>query len=104
MVDIAFEPDAIEAIGGETVRFVFRNSGDVAHDAFIGDADAQEEHDASVEDAHGGHGEDAEDELTLDPGASGELVHTFDQAGEILIGRHQPGHDEDGMRITVDVS
>ena len=37
MVDIAFEPDTLEVSRGKTVRFVFINSGDVAHDAFIGD-------------------------------------------------------------------
>src|SRR3546814_9470160 len=44
MVDIAFEPETIDVAAGETVRFVFTNSGEVAHDAFIGDDTAQDDH------------------------------------------------------------
>ena len=37
MADIAFEPDTLEVTAGESVRFVFTNTGEIAHDAFIGD-------------------------------------------------------------------
>ena len=42
MRDIAFAPTAVDVRAGEKVRFVFKNTGQVAHDAFIGDAAAQE--------------------------------------------------------------
>jgi uncharacterized cupredoxin-like copper-binding protein len=108
MVDIAFEPDTIEVTAGETVRFVFTNTGDIAHDAYIGDVDAQDDHEAQMRDAegggHGGHGDD-EDEgaLTVEPGDTAEMTHTFAQAETLEIGCHQPGHYDAGMRITVDV-
>ena len=38
MVDIAFKPNTLQVRRGETVRFVFNNTGKVAHDAFVGDA------------------------------------------------------------------
>ena len=60
MVDIAFEPEVIDVVAGETVRFVFRNSGEVAHDAFIGDKSAHDDHAADMADAHAGHDEDGE--------------------------------------------
>src|SRR5688572_2785471 len=44
MVDTAFQPETLEVSQGETIRFVFTNEGEVAHDAFIGDRHAQDEH------------------------------------------------------------
>ena len=38
------------------------------------------------------------------PASSGELTHTFDDAGTIEIGCHQPGHYDAGMTITVEVT
>lgn len=105
MVDIAFEPDTLEVSRGETVRFVFTNRGTAPHDAFIGDADAQAEHEAEMresDDDHNGHDGDA-DAITVEPGATGELTHTFEERGTVEIGCHQPGHYEAGMTIEVAV-
>ena len=110
MVDIAFEPDRIEVAAGETVRFVFTNSGEVAHDAFIGDADAQADHEAEMraagdDDGHGGgHSDEDTDAVTVEPGDSAELTHTFKDAGTIEIGCHQAGHYAAGMKLTVQVA
>lgn len=119
MVDIAFEPDAVDVGAGETVRFVFTNEGDLAHDAFIGDEAAQEAHEEEMheaeEDMDGDMDDeaDAEDEMdmhgdeegiTVQPGDSGELTHTFDEPGEMLIGCHEPGHYDAGMIVTINVS
>jgi uncharacterized cupredoxin-like copper-binding protein len=108
MVDIAFEPESIEVAAGETVRFVFTNNGEIAHDAYIGDGDAQGEHETEMRDAEGsehggGHGGGDEEALTVDPGETGELTHTFEESGSIEIGCHQPGHYNAGMKITVEV-
>ena len=81
MVDIAFAPESIDVAAGETVRFVFTNSGEVAHDAFIGDDSAQDDHAADMADDHGGHDEDDEG-ITVEPGDTAELTHTFG-AGEM---------------------
>ena len=104
MVDIAFAPESIDVAAGETVRFVFTNSGEVAHDAFIGDSTAQDDHAADMADDHGGHDEDDEG-ITVEPGDTAELTHTFgaDDDG-LLIGCHQPGHYEAGMVATIDVT
>ena len=109
MVDIAFEPAAIEVQRGETVRFVFTNNGESPHDAFIGNADAQAEHETEMRDSddmeHGvGHGDTDEDAVTVEPGDTGELTHTFDEAGTVEIGCHQAGHYAAGMKIDVTVS
>lgn len=106
MRDIDFDPASVAVQRGETVRFVFTNVGSLVHDAFLGDAAAQEEHERASREGDGGHdehGDSGGDAITVDPGESGELVHTFDEAGEMVIGCHEPGHYEAGMRIRVSV-
>lgn len=110
MRDIAFDPAELTVARGEEVRFVFENEGKLVHDAFIGDEAAQEEHEREAREADasgggGGHGHDegAGSGITVDPGKRGELTHRFDQAGEVFIGCHEPGHYP-AMRITVSVS
>lgn len=115
MRDIAFSPDQIDVRAGETVRFVFNNVGKVRHDAFIGDEAAQEEHEMEMRE--GGtattemgmeHGEEGGGEaaggITVEPGETGELTHTFEEGDELLIGCHEAGHYAAGMKITIDVS
>jgi uncharacterized cupredoxin-like copper-binding protein len=107
MRDIAFEPTSLQVDAGETVRFVFTNEGRVDHDAFIGDAAAQAEHETEMRssgDAHAGHGGGEEGSITVAAGDTGELTHTFEKAGEIQIGCHEPGHYEAGMKIDVTVT
>lgn len=130
MADNAFEPNTLDVEAGETVRFVFTNTGAVDHDAFIGDATAQAEHEEEMraaEDAGSGDdmegmddemgsdstemgsddmGSEDEDEhgMTVAPGETGELTHTFTEPGTLEIGCHEPGHYEAGMKVTVTVS
>jgi uncharacterized cupredoxin-like copper-binding protein len=108
MRDNHFEPDELEVRRGQTVSFRFVNRGSNRHDAFIGDEDAQEEHEMEArlaDDAeHGGeHAAEEEDAITLEPGDRGDLTFRFAERGEILIGCHEPGHYEDGMVVTVSV-
>jgi uncharacterized cupredoxin-like copper-binding protein len=83
------------------------NKGKLAHDAFIGDAAAQAEHEKEMRAAesggHGGHehGVGSTDAITVPPGKTGELTHTFDKAGTVEIGCHQAGHYAVGMKVTV---
>ena len=101
MVDIAFEPDTLEVKKGETVTFRFRNGGKVAHDAFIGDTEAQAEHEEEMG-GEKGHHADEEDAVTVDPGETESLTYTFDGDGDsIEIGCHQPGHYAAGMRLKI---
>jgi len=126
MKDNTFEPDAIEVASGETVTFEFRNEGDVEHEAFVGTEAEQEAHEADMsgesEGGDAGHGGDVMDDpgtsaeempdedhesssaVSVAPGDSASFEHTFDEAGTILIGCHEPGHYEDGMKITVTVA
>ncbi len=106
MTDNAFNPSSITVSSGETVTFRFTNNGAVAHEAFIGDAKEQAEHGESMESGEHTEGHDMAggDALVLKPGDKGDLTYAFEEAGEILIGCHQPGHYEAGMKSTVAVS
>ncbi len=105
MVDIAFEPATLTVAAGEEVTFRFTNTGVVPHDAFVGDEDAQADHEQEVgDDAGMHHGDEEEDAVTVAPGKTGTLTHTFDETGTTVIGCHQPGHYEDGMSVDVTVT
>ncbi len=109
MADNTFEPGTLDVTEGETVRFVFTNTGKVAHDAFVGDQAAQDGHamdmrEAEGDDHGGGHGGDEGEAVTVEPGETGELTHTFDETGSLEIGCHQPGHYESGMKLALDVT
>ncbi len=102
MRDNAYSPTTIDVDAGETVRFVFTNTGKVTHEAYVGDPAAQAEHADEMESMGGmDHGDD--DVLVLEPGQVGDLTHTFDEAGSVQIGCHQPGHFESGMVLDVSV-
>lgn len=104
MTDLAFTPTSITVADGETVRVRFTNDGALPHDAFVGDAEAQDAHGAEMAESaggHGGHGAGADDAVTVEPGEAGELLVTGTASGELLIGCHQPGHYEAGMVMQV---
>lgn len=116
MVDNAFEPADVEVAAGEEVTFRFENRGAALHEAFVGDEAAQAEHGSTMADGQGngseemegmdhGSGEDGDGEvIEVEPGEDGMLSYTFEAPGEYLIGCHQPGHYEDGMKLQVTVT
>lgn len=128
MVDIAFEPTAIDVRAGETIRFVFTNEGVLPHEAIIGDEVVQDDHEVDMQaggdflgddmsgeemtvDDHDADTDEAEDDghdadipsLSLEPGETGEIIMTFDAGGNTIIGCHVPGHWAAGMRQDVTV-
>ena len=102
MRDIAVSPDRVDVRAGEKIRFVFTNEGSLTHDAFIGDAAAQDEHEKDMRSGHD-HGA-ASNAISLKPGKQGQLVHTFGRPGQVIIGCHEPGHYTGGMKVTVNVA
>lgn len=114
MTDMAYDPTAIAVARGETVTFRLRNGGQVVHEAVIGDETYQTAHGTSMagttmagmDDGHGmDHGgTGSTTAVTVKPGKSADLTYRFDQAGTMLIGCHQPGHYEAGMKAVVTVS
>lgn len=108
MQDIKFDVTSFSVVAGTTVQFDFTNAGKVPHDAFIGDAAAQADHETEMA-AMASNGDMAhhsmdESAITVQPGASGTLTYTFTTPGTYEIGCHQPGHYAAGMKATITVS
>lgn len=104
MRDIHFDPAAVTVKAGETVTFVFHNEGDIIHDAFIGNEEAQEEHEEEMREGGGHHGQDHQGGIRVEPGKTASITHTFGKAGTTFIGCHEPGHYAGGMKVTVTVT
>jgi uncharacterized cupredoxin-like copper-binding protein len=112
MVDMAFQPTTFSAQRGERVEFVFRNEGQLPHDAFIGDSAAQADHESKMRQKEGsgggGHdmkdGDKDKDAVTVEPGKTERLTYTFERTGTVEIGCHQPGHYAAGMKVAVTVA
>ena len=91
-----FEPDNITVHKGETVRFVVANKGAVLHEMVLGTGQALKEH-ADRMTRHPGMEHDVPGMAHVKPGATGEIVWQFTQAGEFQFACLIPGHSEAGM-------
>ena len=102
--DMRYDPDRFDVTVGQTVTFEVRNVGEVVHEFYIGTIDEHRDHaeEMRVDD----HPDDAHADpaaLSLEPGESGSVTYTFETAGEMLVGCHEPGHYEAGMVAPVTV-
>lgn len=106
MTDNKFSPSSVEVTKGETVTFSFVNDGKVDHEALLGDDTAQKTHEKDMADggSMGGMDHGGSDVLSVKPGKTGTLTHTFDATGSTLIGCHEPGHYTSGMKLVVNVA
>ena len=116
MTDMAFTPTGLDVTSGETVTFVFSNDGAVRHEAVFGTSAEQEAHHTEMAEMGGGHdgmeGRTMPDDgemtdlhsVVVEPGDTIELTHTFEAAGPTMVGCHEPGHWEAGMKMDLDVT
>ncbi len=111
MHDNRFEPSVLVVREDETVSFMFSNVGSVDHDAFVGDAEAQSDHEADMRarsggaEEHGrGHSGSGKNGITVKPGTTAGFAHTFGKPGSFEVGCHVPGHYAAGMRIVITVT
>jgi uncharacterized cupredoxin-like copper-binding protein len=125
MADNAFSTKQLQVAKGETVTLRFHNKGAAVHEAVIGNDAVQASHHQQMTTgtangmpggtpmttASGGmeHGSmnsggtTDDDAVTVQPGEMKEMKHTFTESGTVLIGCHQPGHWEAGMKASVTV-
>jgi uncharacterized cupredoxin-like copper-binding protein len=113
MEDNRFVPNEVELRKGETVTFRFVNEGTVRHEAVFGPTAEQDRHAGEMTgDPHGmDHAASPNSTesttstpapvMNIDPGETAELPYAAPTSGEILIGCHEPGHWEAGMKATV---
>ena len=94
--DMRFKPDRITVREGETVRFVIRNRGKLMHEFVIGTKRELDEHAALM--AKFPDMEHDEPYMAhVAPGRTGEIVWTFNRAGDFQFACLIAGHFQAGM-------
>lgn len=104
--DLRFDPATIAVKAGETVTFKITNEADTFHDFMLGTEKEHEARDMEMLEMSD-KPMDMDDEansVTLEGGETKELNWTFEKAGTVIFGCHQPGHYGAGMKGTVTVS
>jgi uncharacterized cupredoxin-like copper-binding protein len=91
-----FAPEAIDVRLGETVRFVVRNDGKVMHEFVIGTPDENRKH-AELMLKFPNMEHDEPYMAHVAPGKTGEIVWTFNRAGEFEFACLIAGHYQAGM-------
>jgi uncharacterized cupredoxin-like copper-binding protein len=97
-----FEPDPMTVKAGVEVTFVVKNDGAAVHEFFVGTEEEQAEH--AEEMAMGGMSHGHDNALSLKGGETGTLKMTFAKSGSLLVGCHEPGHYEAGMKAALTVA
>ena len=122
MGDNYFEPEDVQIMKGETIRFVIKNQGDAVHEFNIGTSHMHAEHQKEMElmVEHGvidgdkinqelmkmdmGHGNtmqhDDPNSVLLEPGTEAEIVWQFTKAMDLEFACNVPGHYDSGMAGT----
>ena len=91
-----FTPDRIEVKEGETVRITLRNTGKILHEMVIGTKKELDEHAAlMVKFPNMEHDEPYM--AHIQPGKTGEIVWTFNKAGDFDFACLIAGHYQAGM-------
>ena len=91
-----FSPDHIDLKQGETVRFRVRNDGQVLHEFVIGTRTKNDEH-AALMVRFPNMEHDEPYMAHVPPGQTGEIVWTFNRAGEFDFACLMAGHYQAGM-------
>jgi uncharacterized cupredoxin-like copper-binding protein len=100
--DMRFLPDRVDVRRGETLRFVLRNDGRLLHEFVLGTRKELDEH-AALMLKHPGMEHDEPWMVHVGPGRTGEIVWTFNRAGNFEFACLIAGHYQAGMRGRVDV-
>lgn len=95
-----FSPTVLTIRRGETVRFVVRNEGKAMHEMVLGTEDDLAKH-AEFMLKFPDMEHDAPHMVHVEPGRSGDMVWTFNRAGEFRFACLVPGHFEAGMVGTI---
>jgi uncharacterized cupredoxin-like copper-binding protein len=98
-----FVPDRIEVKFGETVRFIARNNGKVMHEFVIGTKAENEKH-AALMMKFPSMEHDEPYMAHVPAGKSGQIVWTFNRAGEFEFACLIAGHYQAGMVGSIKVA
>lgn len=97
-----FSPARVSVRRGETIRFVVRNEGRLAHEMVLGSAAELKEH-AALMRRFPNMEHDEPNQVRVAPGKSGEIVWQFTRSGVVDFACLIPGHMEAGMTGAVKV-
>lgn len=100
--DMRFVPDTISVRQGETIRFVVRNKGAMLHEIVFGTRKTLDEH-AAMMAKFPAMEHDEPYMAHVKPGKSGEIVWTFNRAGDFQFACLIAGHYQAGMVGTIKV-
>ena len=98
-----FSPARIAVKRGETIRFVVRNDGKIKHEMVLGTIKELKAHAALMRKFPEMEHADP-NQVSVDPGKTGEMIWQFSRAGNVDFACLQPGHYEAGMagKVVVD--
>ena len=99
--EMLIESEAMDIKPGETIRFNITNKGELEHEFVLDTLAKNAEHKVEMSKMDMEH--DDPNRIRLDPGASGEVVWTFANAGTFEAACLIPGHYESGMYREVNV-
>lgn len=91
-----FTPDRLEVKQGETIRLVHHNGGQVLHEFVIGTQDELDKH-AALMVKFPGMEHDEPYMAHVAPGQTGEIIWTFNRAGDFDFACLIAGHYQAGM-------
>jgi len=101
--NMRFTPSHIDVKLGETIRLVVVNAGKLMHEFVLGTKKELDEH-AALMKKFPTMEHDEPYMAHVEPGKKGEIVWTFNRAGEFHFACLLPGHYEAGMQGTVNVT
>lgn len=91
-----FTPDRIEVRQGDTIRFILPNGGKLMHEFVLGTKQELDEHAAQMK-KFPNMEHDEPYMAHVSPAGKGEIIWTFNRAGDFFFGCLLPGHYEAGM-------
>ena len=100
--NMRFTPANFTVKKGETIKFVVKNSGKLKHEMVLGSMKELKEHGDMMRRMPEMEHADP-NQVTLDPGKTGELIWQFTRAGKFDFACLQPGHFVAGMKGKVAV-
>lgn len=100
---MVFEPSTLSISEGETIRLKFTNEGELDHEFVMDVREGILEHKALMEKFPEMEHADP-NAIKLAPGAAGEIIWTFAQAGDFDFACLIPGHYESGMKGRISVT
>lgn len=98
-----FNPQSISVKQGETIKFIVKNSGKIKHEMVLGTEKELKEH-AEVMKKNPEMEHDDANQISVQPGKSGEIIWQFTKTGKVNFACLQPGHYDAGMAGTVTVN